>query len=129
MIESEPLHPQIKYRDTILDFEDFPQIEASEAGLPPLDILDLPLWTGEPEKAQRAPFEADTMQCFQFARPNLFFQSLITPGGNSRFPTPVRWQASGHISNKEESHGGDRAAKVGRSQNAATAQLPFSEAL
>ena len=37
----------------------------------------------------------------QFARPNLCFQSLITAGGNSRLPTPVRRQASGHISSKE----------------------------
>jgi hypothetical protein len=40
-------------------------------------------------------------QTFQFALPNLSFQSLITPGGNSRLPTPVRRQASGHISSKE----------------------------
>ena len=43
----------------------------------------------------------DTAQSFQFAPPNPCFQSLITPGGNSRFPTPVRRQASGHISSKE----------------------------
>jgi hypothetical protein len=40
-------------------------------------------------------------QTFQFALPNLCFQSLMTPGGNSRLPTPVRRQASGHISSKE----------------------------
>ena len=37
---------------------------------------------------------------FQLARPILCFQSSITPGGNSRTPTPVRRQASGHISSK-----------------------------
>jgi hypothetical protein len=40
-------------------------------------------------------------QTIQFSLPNLCFQSLITPGGNSRLPTPVRRQASGHISSKE----------------------------
>jgi len=40
-------------------------------------------------------------QNFQFALPKLCFQSLITPGGNSRVPTPVRRQASGHISSKK----------------------------
>ena len=44
---------------------------------------------------------SDAAQTFQFALPNLCFQSLITPGGNSRLPTPVRRQASGHISSKE----------------------------
>jgi hypothetical protein len=44
---------------------------------------------------------ADGSQTAQFTPPNLCFQSLITPGGNSRFPTPVRRQASGHISSKE----------------------------
>jgi hypothetical protein len=43
----------------------------------------------------------DAAQTFQFALPNLCFQSLITSGGNSRLPTPVRRQASGHISSKE----------------------------
>ena len=37
----------------------------------------------------------------QFAPPKLCFQSLITPGGNSRLTTPVRRQASGHISSKK----------------------------
>jgi len=40
-------------------------------------------------------------QTIQFSLPNLCFQSLITPGGNSRVPTPVRRQASGHISSNE----------------------------
>jgi hypothetical protein len=40
-------------------------------------------------------------QTFQFALPNPCFQSLITSGGNSRLPIPVRRQASGHISSKK----------------------------
>jgi hypothetical protein len=47
-------------------------------------------------KAKQADLP-DAAQTFQFALPNLCFQSLITPGGNSRLPTPVRRQASGHI--------------------------------
>jgi hypothetical protein len=44
MIESEPLRPQIKYRDTILDFEEFPQIASSGGSLP----LPRPtVWRGE----------------------------------------------------------------------------------
>jgi len=46
-------------------------------------------------------FRSDAAQIFQFVPPNLCFQSLITPGGNSRLPTPVRRQASGHISSKK----------------------------
>src|SRR4029078_9430689 len=46
---------------------------------------------------------SDAAQTVQFAVPRLCFQSLITPGGNSRLPTPVRRQASGHISSKERS--------------------------
>jgi len=48
-----------------------------------------------------ARLRSDAAQTFQFGLPNLSFQSLITPGGNSRLPTPVRRQASGHISSKE----------------------------
>ena len=39
----------------------------------------------------------------QLTLPKLCFQSLMTPGGNCRLPTPVRRQASGHISSKERS--------------------------
>ena len=52
-------------------------------------------------RAGRGVCRPDAAQAFQFAPPNLCFQSLITPGGNSRLPTPVRRQASGHISSKE----------------------------
>jgi hypothetical protein len=44
-----------------------------------------------------------TSRTFQFAPPNPSFQSLITPDGNSRFPTPVRRHASGHISSNAQS--------------------------
>src|SRR4026209_1874176 len=64
-----------------------------------------------------ARLRSDAAQTFQFGLPNLSFQSLITPGGNSRLPTPVRRQASGHISSKEWS-----------SQNRSSCEtLPVSE--
>jgi hypothetical protein len=41
-----------------------------------------------------------TERRLQFGLPDACFHNLITPGGNSRCPTPVRRQASGHISSK-----------------------------